>query len=100
MRVLDACAAPGSKACHVLELTAGLAELVALDINAERATRIASNLARLGLSARVVVGDAARPDYWWDGRPFDRSSFILRATSRPPVRHASLNRPAGHPMVS
>ena len=72
MRVLDACAAPGGKACHLLELTPGLAELVALDIDAERAKRIASNLARLGLEAQVVVGNAANPAGWWDGRPFDR----------------------------
>jgi 16S rRNA (cytosine967-C5)-methyltransferase len=72
MRVLDACAAPGGKACHLAELVPGLAELVALDIDAGRAARIESNLARLGLAARVVVADAVRPDTWWDGRPFDR----------------------------
>lgn len=72
MRVLDACAAPGGKACHALELEPGIAELVALDLDATRATRIASNLSRLGLSARVVVGDAAKPADWWDGRPFER----------------------------
>jgi 16S rRNA (cytosine967-C5)-methyltransferase len=72
MRVLDACAAPGGKACQMLELEPGLAELVALDIDAARAARIESNLARLGLAARVVVGDAANPAAWWDGRPFER----------------------------
>ncbi len=72
MRVLDACAAPGGKACHLLELTPALAELVALDIDGERARRIGSNLARLGLEAQVVVGNAASPAGWWDGRPFDR----------------------------
>jgi len=72
MRVLDACAAPGGKACHVAELEPGLAELVALDVDAARAARIGSNLARLGLSARVLVGDATQPDAWWDRRPFDR----------------------------
>jgi 16S rRNA (cytosine967-C5)-methyltransferase len=72
MRVLDACAAPGGKACHVAELEPGLAELVALDIDAARAARIESNLARLRLAARVVVGDAAQPADWWDGRPFER----------------------------
>lgn len=72
MRVLDACAAPGGKACHVAELEPGLAELVALDVDPVRAARIESNLARLGLEARVVVGDAAEPGAWWDGRPFDR----------------------------
>jgi 16S rRNA (cytosine967-C5)-methyltransferase len=72
MRVLDACAAPGGKACHIAELEPGLAELIALDIDAARATRIESNLARLGLPARVVVADAADPGTWWDGRPFER----------------------------
>jgi 16S rRNA (cytosine967-C5)-methyltransferase len=72
MRALDACAAPGGKACHLLELVPGLAELVALDIDPARTIRIASNLARLGLAATVVTGDAARPEVWWDGRPFDR----------------------------
>ena len=72
MRVLDACAAPGGKACHVAELEPALAELVALDIDAARAGRIESNLVRLRLPARVVVADAADPAAWWDGRPFDR----------------------------
>jgi len=72
MRVLDACAAPGGKACHVLELEPGLAELVALDVDAARAARIESNLARLGLAARVIVGDCTQPAAWWDGRPFER----------------------------
>jgi 16S rRNA (cytosine967-C5)-methyltransferase len=72
MRVLDACAAPGGKACHVAELEPALAELVALDADAARAARIESNLARLGLSARVVVGDAADPAGWWDGATYDR----------------------------
>jgi 16S rRNA (cytosine967-C5)-methyltransferase len=72
MRVLDACAAPGGKACHLAELVPGLADLVALDIDAGRAERIESNLARLGLAARVVVADAVRPETWWDGRPFER----------------------------
>ncbi len=72
MRVLDACAAPGGKACHVAELEPGLAELVALDVDAARATRIESNLSRLRLPARVVIGNCALPAAWWDGRPFDR----------------------------
>ncbi len=72
MRVLDACAAPGGKACHLLEMTPDLNSLVALDIDAARATRIRSNLARQGLTAEVVVGDALDPAPWWNGRPFDR----------------------------
>ena len=72
MRVLDACAAPGGKACHVLELAPGVAELVALDIDPSRTGRITANLARLDLAARVVTGDAGDPAAWWDGGAFDR----------------------------
>jgi 16S rRNA (cytosine967-C5)-methyltransferase len=70
LRVLDACAAPGGKACHALE-RAELA-LTALEFDAGRSTRIRQNLDRLGLSAEVVTGDAGAPGAWWDGRPFDR----------------------------
>jgi 16S rRNA (cytosine967-C5)-methyltransferase len=72
MRVLDACAAPGGKTCHLLELTPDLGELVALDIDPARIERISGNLARLGLAATVVRGDALDPAAWWDARPFDR----------------------------
>ncbi len=69
-RVLDACAAPGGKACHLLE-RADLA-LTALEFDPKRAQRITQNLDRLGLSASVVIGDAGQPAQWWDGKPFDR----------------------------
>ncbi|HEY0178503.1 MAG TPA: 16S rRNA (cytosine(967)-C(5))-methyltransferase RsmB [Dokdonella sp.] len=69
-RVLDACAAPGGKAAHVLERAQ--VELVALDRDAARLPRLGENLARLGLAASVVAGDAAAPASWWDGRPFAR----------------------------
>lgn len=71
-RVLDACAAPGGKSCHILEHEPALSELVAIDIDAERMTRVEQNLARLGLSATLKVGDAAAVSEWWDGQPFDR----------------------------
>jgi 16S rRNA (cytosine967-C5)-methyltransferase len=70
MRVLDACAAPGGKAAHLLE-TASL-DLTALDADASRTTRITDTLNRLGLTATVKVGDARVIDDWWDGRPYDR----------------------------
>lgn len=69
-RVLDACAAPGGKACHLLE-RADVA-LTALEFDARRAQRITQNLERLGLSANLVIGDAGQPSDWWDGTPFDR----------------------------
>jgi 16S rRNA (cytosine967-C5)-methyltransferase len=69
-RVLDACAAPGGKSGHLLE-RAQIA-LTALDADAARCARLERNLARLGLSARVVNADCTRPGDWWDGTPFDR----------------------------
>ena len=71
-RVLDACAAPGGKACHLLELQPELAELVAVDVAQDRLVRVTENLERLGLAATIVVADAAEPVLWWDGRPFER----------------------------
>lgn len=69
-RVLDACAAPGGKACHLLE-RADVA-LTALEFEPRRAERIRENLDRLHLQANVHVGDAGAPSAWWDGQPFDR----------------------------
>ena len=68
-RILDACAAPGGKTAHLLELSD--AQVVALDVDPARCERIQGNLVRLGLHARVSVGDAANPDAWWDGQLFD-----------------------------
>jgi 16S rRNA (cytosine967-C5)-methyltransferase len=70
MRVLDACAAPGGKASHLLESAA--IELTALDADTPRAARITNNLKRLGLAATVKVGDARDVGAWWDGRQYDR----------------------------
>ena len=69
-RVLDACAAPGGKSAHMLEL-AEIA-LTALDADAARAGRITRNLERLGLAARVAIADCSQLAQWWDGVPFDR----------------------------
>lgn len=69
LRLLDACAAPGGKTAHLLELAD--CEVTALDIDARRCERMAQNLQRLGLQADIRVGDAAHPDGWWDGRLYD-----------------------------
>ena len=69
LRVLDACAAPGGKTAHLLEL--GADSVTALDIDALRCERIHQNLARLGLQAEVMAADAADVPAWWDGVPFD-----------------------------
>lgn len=68
-RVLDACAAPGGKTAHLLEL-ADL-DVLALDSDPERLARIDETLARLSLKARTVCADAGDTAAWWDGRPFD-----------------------------
>jgi 16S rRNA (cytosine967-C5)-methyltransferase len=70
-RVLDACAAPGGKTAHILE-TAPSARVTAIDIDAGRLSRVGENLARLGLQAVLVAGDAGNTAGWWDGQPFDR----------------------------
>jgi 16S rRNA (cytosine967-C5)-methyltransferase len=70
-RVLDACAAPGGKAAHILERVPQTS-LVALDVDAQRLARVRDSFARLGLTGSVIQGDAADPAGWWDGRPFDR----------------------------
>lgn len=71
MRVLDACAAPGGKSTHILELAD--VSLTILDRDAARLAQVQQNLDRLQLQAeRVICGDAAEPDQWWDGRGYDR----------------------------
>jgi 16S rRNA (cytosine967-C5)-methyltransferase len=71
LRVLDACAAPGGKTAHLLELLEPGSQVIALDIDAKRCERIDQNLQRLGLKAEIVVADAAQPKSWWDGQQFD-----------------------------
>ncbi|MCF8168144.1 MAG: 16S rRNA (cytosine(967)-C(5))-methyltransferase RsmB [Rhodoferax sp.] len=68
VRVLDACAAPGGKTGHLCEL--GQVAVTALEIDPRRIRRMTQNLHRLGLSAHVLEADAAKPQDWWDGNPF------------------------------
>jgi len=70
--LLDACAAPGGKACHLLEHAGGQAQLVAVEIDAGRAQRIHDNMQRIGLNAEIKIADALDTDAWWDGQAFDR----------------------------
>jgi len=70
-RVLDACAAPGGKAAHILEREPA-AQVTAIDVDAQRLERVRENLTRLGLNAELVAADATEPAQWWDGRPYDR----------------------------
>jgi 16S rRNA (cytosine967-C5)-methyltransferase len=70
-RILDACAAPGGKTCHLLELQPAVVELVAIDIDGSRLLKVEENLQRCELQAQVLTADIAAPDQWWDGRLFD-----------------------------
>lgn len=88
-RVLDACAAPGGKAAHLLERAA--IDLVALDVDPARCERIRQNMVRLGLPAgggqlQVLAADATRPEDWWDGRAFDRILLDAPCTASGIVR--------------
>jgi 16S rRNA (cytosine967-C5)-methyltransferase len=87
MRVLDACAAPGGKASHILERAH--VSLTALDDDASRLSRVRENLERLGLhdrDAHLKAADAAQPAQWWDGIPFDRILADVPCTASGVVR--------------
>lgn len=75
-RVLDACAAPGGKAAHILETETQLAQLCVLDIVAERLKKIKETFARLNFTdeQKIILrcADATQPEQWWDGQQFDR----------------------------
>lgn len=83
MRVLDACAAPGGKTGHILEVAN--VQLTALDNDERRMSRINDNLQRLQLTASLKVGDASG-NSWWDGKPFDRILADVPCTASGIVR--------------
>jgi len=84
MRVLDACAAPGGKTAHLLELVD--LDLTAVDVNAERLQRVADNLARLSLHAQLLCADAEQPEQWQGTAPFDRILADVPCTASGVVR--------------
>jgi 16S rRNA (cytosine967-C5)-methyltransferase len=70
-RVLDACAAPGGKTGHLLELGGARIDVTAVEKDAKRLTAVADNLDRLGFDATLIAGDASKPEKWWDRQPFE-----------------------------
>ncbi len=88
-RVLDACAAPGGKTCHILEAEPGV-QLTALDHSPDRLERITENLQRLGFEGqsglRLAAADAAEPGDWWDGVPFQRILLDAPCTATGVIR--------------
>lgn len=71
LRVLDACAAPGGKTCHMLEYEPSL-KVTAVDINKNRMQRLKDNLKRQNLSADILIADVKNIKNWWDEQRFDR----------------------------
>lgn len=92
MRVLDACAAPGGKTCHLLEQEPTI-ELIALDLYPNRLHRLQENLDRLQLQCVMLAADATEPAGWWDGKLFDRILLDAPCTAtgvirrHPEIRH-------------
>jgi 16S rRNA (cytosine967-C5)-methyltransferase len=70
-RVLDACAAPGGKSGHLLELGGDRIDLICIDNDATRLEAVAANLRRLAVEATPLCADASDPENWWDGVPFN-----------------------------
>lgn len=70
--VLDMCAAPGGKTAAILEMQKQSISMLAVDIDANRLDRVTDNLQRLKLQAKVVIGDATKPEIWSQGQYFDR----------------------------
>lgn len=69
--ILDACAAPGGKTCHILEIQPDN-DLIAIDIDSDRLAQIKQNTDRLQLHANLISADASQTTQWWDGKLFDR----------------------------
>ena len=72
LKVLDACAAPGGKTCHILESEGSLTTCIALDRSPTRLIKIEENLERLQLEACLLCADGNDRDSWWSGEAFDR----------------------------
>ena len=70
--VLDACAAPGGKSCHILESEDSLTRMTSIDISQSKLDRIRENFDRLGVESNLVAADASELETWWDGIQFDR----------------------------
>ena len=92
MRVLDACAAPGGKTCHLAERLGDSGTVHALDLHAHRMHRLSAEARRLGLNRRIecATADASAP------LPFDEASFDLILADLPCTGLGTLRR---HPEI-
>jgi 16S rRNA (cytosine967-C5)-methyltransferase len=73
-RILDACAAPGGKACHLAELGA---QVTAMDISEARLEKVSDNAARLDLTIATVACNATDIPHGLIDQGFD--SILLDA---------------------
>ena len=89
LRVLDACAAPGGKTCHILERFPAI-EMTAVDLKQSRLAQLHENLDRLGFAHRaglkLLRGDAADPSSWWDGVVYQRILLDAPCTATGVIR--------------
>ena len=88
-RVLDACAAPGGKTCHILERFPSI-DMTAVELNESRLALVRENLDRLGFARRaglkLLTGDAAVPSSWWDGARYQRILLDAPCTATGVIR--------------
>jgi 16S rRNA (cytosine967-C5)-methyltransferase len=88
--VLDMCAAPGGK---TLQLAGAGADVTALDISDARMARVRENLARTGLNATLVTGDALTHEGSYDAilldAPCSATGTIRRHPDLPHARDGS-----------
>ena len=88
-RVLDACAAPGGKTCHMLERMPSI-EVTALDLSQRRLALVQENIDRLGFNQQagltLLVANAAETSDWWDGKTFDRILLDAPCTASGVIR--------------
>lgn len=70
-QILDLCCAPGGKTTHILEV-APQADVMAVDVDEKRLSRVYDNLKRLGMKATVKQGDGRHPAQWCGEQQFDR----------------------------
>ena len=85
LRVLDACAAPGGKTTHILEIQPET-QLIAVEKDAKRLQKIKENGKRLKLNVTCLCADVGNPDSWWDSKPFDRILLDAPCTSSGVIR--------------
>ena len=70
-KILDACAAPGGKTGHLLEIIDDNSSVTAIDIDPKRTEIINANLERLGLTANIISADILDTTKWWNSELYD-----------------------------